>query len=108
MIDLVKVQPDEVAYKEKQMNNDDRVLVMEVKEGENVKATTGLVDNRLWKGGNKLHAVREPQTSFWYLKYEKGGLPETLKQKFTSFTALRRHAERYFEQRGLELVKVED
>ncbi len=85
----------------------DRILVLEPIDETKVKGTTGLVDNRLFKGGNKLHAVMEGPTAFWYFKYEAGGLPEPLKQKFTTFNTLLRFAENYFAKRGLKVVRVE-
>jgi hypothetical protein len=88
--------------------SDDRIIVLEPIEGQHVLSSTGLIDNRLFKGGNTLHGVREPQSNLWCFKYEVGGLPEPLKQKFTHFRPLLAYAEDYFKRRGLRIVKVID
>lgn len=87
--------------------SDDRILVLEP-IGDKVKNTLGIVDNRLFKGGNNLHALKEINSNLWYLKYDVGGLPEPLKQKYTSFAPLLKLAERYFETRGVRIAEVRD
>ena len=88
---------------------DDRIIHMQKKEGEKIRGATGLVDNRLMTGDNKLHAVFEGHTCLWYLKYEKGGMPEPLRDKrYTSFRKAVDAAELYFGKRGLEITKIEE
>lgn len=88
---------------------DDRIIHMAVKEGEKIKGPTGLVDNRLFTGGNKLHAIFEGHTCLWYLKYDNGALPEPLRDKrYTSFKKAVEAAEIYFGKRGLEITKIEE
>ena len=75
------------------MRSDDRVFILRPKEGQSPTKNSGLVDTRLFKGENKLHAVRDKMTSLWSLRYDSGLLPEPLKQRFTSFEALRKFVE---------------
>lgn len=85
------------------MTSSDRVFTIEQIEGEGAKNTLGIVDNRLFKGGNKLHAIKDSQTNLWGFKYENGAVPGALVQKFTSFPKLLKHAEAYFLARGLSI-----
>lgn len=93
---------------ESKMRSPDRELVLSHVEGKDPKGSTGLVDPNLFTGTNKLHAKMDPQTSFWYFQYEKGILPEPLKQKFTSFKVLKKHAEEYFAKRNIVIKEVKD
>ena len=68
----------------------DRVLVLEVVDGEKPLSSTGLVDPRLFTGENKLHAIKNPQTCLWHLTYEMGVLPATLKGEYTGFNQLKK------------------
>ncbi len=95
-------------FDELKHRSNDRVLVLERIEGENTVSSTGLIDNRLYKGGNRLHAVLDDRTTLWELKYEQGTLPPALQQRWTSFKSLVSFATRYFGSRGLKLVKIED
>jgi hypothetical protein len=90
------------------MKKDTRVLVLEKIEGKDTKTNTGLVDNRLFSGENNLRAIKHPGTNIWEMRYDSGGLPEPLKQKFTSFNKLVTHASRYFDKRGIKISKVID
>ena len=92
-------------FDEKTQTNN-RVLVLKPREGENTRTDKGMIDNRLFKGDNRLHAIMDNQTLLWTLKYEKGGIPEPLKQSFTSFSRLFNHAERYFNSRGVDITDV--
>jgi hypothetical protein len=89
-------------------HSNDRVLNLELIEGEKSKNSMGLVDTRLFKGGNRLHALKNPVTNLWGFKYEAGMLPEPLKQNFTTFTKAKDFAENYFKARGLRISGVED
>lgn len=83
----------------------DRILSISTIEGVTPTSSTGLVDSRLFKGGNKLHALRDDNGNLWRLKYEQGDLPGALKQRFTSFPKLLQFVENYFERRGLRVTK---
>lgn len=93
---------------ESKMRSADRVLVLSIIDGKEARGSTGLVDTNLFTGTNQLHAKMDPQTSFWYFQYEKGILPEPLKQKFTSFKVLKKHAEEYFKKRNIEIKEIKD
>ena len=86
----------------------DRILVLKVKEGERPISSTGLVDTRLFSGDNKLHAVQDLSNRLWSLKYEMGGVPEPLKEKFTTFDRALHSAKTYFNKRNVEIVEVID
>lgn len=86
----------------------DRIVVLRPIAGTKATSSTGLVDPRLFKGENKLHVVKEEQTNMWFFRYEQGGLPEPLKQRFTSFKLALEHAENYYKSRNVEIVEVID
>lgn len=83
----------------------DRILVLNVIPGRDAKNNLGLVDKSLFTGGNQLHAIQQ-DSGLWSLKYEKGALPEPLKQQFTGFNILLRFCKTYFEKRNLEITEV--
>lgn len=85
----------------------DRVLEVKAIDGKPLNSS-GMLDKRLFDGTNKLHGKMEPETCLWYLEYENGPLPEALKARFTNFRLLKEHAERYFQGRNVEIVKVQD
>lgn len=91
---------------ETKMASPNRVLVLAPIEGLSPKSSTGLVDSRLFTGGNKLHAVMDTQTCLWSLKYEEGLVPQALRQQFTSFKVLYKFAEDYFKKRNIEIKEV--
>lgn len=68
----------------------------------------GSVDPRLLKGENNLRAIKEEDTSFWYLKYKSGDLPGALKCKFTSFNMLKKFTEDYFKKRNIKIVEIKN
>lgn len=87
------------------LNSGDRTIIVQPMEGKPTKTNTGLTDNRLFSGDNALHAIQEPN-SLWYLKYEKGILPDPFKQKFTSFSRLYKFVEDYYKRRNIEIKEV--
>ena len=87
---------------------DDRVLVLSPVEGKDPLSSTGLVDKRLFTGENELHAVKDPQTCFWSLRYTAGVVPPVLKQSFTSFNKLKEFVEQYYNKRNIEIKKIID
>ncbi len=86
----------------------DRVLVLKPMEGKETLTNKGIVDKRLFSGGNNLHAIRDTQTTLWSFKYESGVLPEELKPRFTSFVKLKAHADEYFARRNIVIAEVLD
>lgn len=89
------------------MKSDDRVLVLQVIPGQKAKTTGGMTDTRLFTGENKLHAKMDTNTCIWRMQYEVGGLPEPLKEQFTSFDRLLNHARKYYNTRGLDIVDIQ-
>lgn len=93
---------------QEKMKSDDRILVLKPMDGKNPRSNTGLIDSRLFQGGNRLHAIRSNIDQLWYIRYDQGIVPPALKCKFTSFKALQAHVEPYFKNRNVEIEKVID
>lgn len=91
---------------ESKMLNPDRVLVLVPIEGTKPRTSTGMIDPKLFTGENKVHVIKEPQTNFWYFKYEQGSVPEPLKCKFTGFKQALKHAELYYGTRNLQITEI--
>jgi hypothetical protein len=85
----------------------DRVFILARKEGADVKSTSGAVDNRLFTGENKLHAIMD-EYCLWRLKQDSGVLAQPLRQTFTSFKVLRKYVEDYFKRRNIEVKEVKE
>ena len=83
-------------------------LVLGVVDGKAPKSSTGLLDRGLFDGSNRLLVSCDPQTRLWTMKYASGGIPTPLKQAFTSFSKLKKHAEDYFRSRNVEIKKIVD
>lgn len=90
------------------IKKDDRILVLKQREGVKTLSSTGLVDSRLFTGENNLHVIKEINSNNWYFKYDSGGLPEALKQKFTTFGIAYAYAKKYFEKRNIYITEVID
>ena len=90
------------------VKTNDRVLLLRPIDGK-ATSTKGSVDNRLFTGGNKLHAVMDEQFCHWYFKYDSGQLPGALKdQRFTSFSKLMSYVTEYYKRRNVEIVEIKD
>lgn len=90
------------------LRSPDRILIIEEIPGEQTKDSKGLVESRIFKGGNRLHAIRDPQYDMWYMRYDAGILPQPLQQRFTTFSKLFEFVTGYFQRRGLKISRVED
>lgn len=90
------------------LRKDDRIFVLRPIDGKRPSSSTGLVDTRLFTGGNVLHAKMDPQNCLWYMEYENGVLPQALKGRYTKFRDLREYVENYFRTRNIEIVEVKD
>lgn len=66
----------------------------------------GMIDKRLFSGENNLLALKDPVYDLWYIRYEHGTIPEELRQSFTSFTMLFKHAKTFFNKRNIEISEV--
>lgn len=94
------------ARRKNKMLSDDRVLILKVIDGKKAVSSTGMIDTRLFTGENRLHAVIDERTGMWNMRYETGGLPGPLQQKFTTFEQLLEFAKQYFKTRNVEIVEV--
>ena len=95
------------AYEDK-MHSPHRELIVRPMEGKQAKQShTGLLDPGIFTGTNSLHAFMD-ETGLWFCKYERGILPEPLKQRFTSLSKLLSFTKDYFGKRNLEIVEVKD
>ena len=93
---------------ENMLKANDRVLVLAKMEGKDAKGSTGLVDPRLMQGDNKVHVIQNEQDQLWNFKYEKGAIPEDMKQRFTSFAKALEFAKSYYAKRNIEVIEVKD
>ena len=90
------------------LKSNDRILVLEKIEGKEVKSSTGLIDPRLFTGKNKVHVSFDEQNQLWGFSYEAGGVPEDLKQRFTTFPKALDFARHYFNKRNINIKEVID
>lgn len=87
----------------------DRKIVLKAIDGTKPKNAFGIIDPRLLTGENGLHAIMNTENCHWYLKYEHGALPESLRGKtWTKFTTLMVEVHRHFNARNIEVVEVID
>lgn len=96
-----------LANKDK-IKKDDRVLDVQIIDGEKPLSSIGQMDKRLFRGGNALHAKYNPMTGFWKLNYEVGDIPAALKNSWTSFEQLLDDTDKYLRTRNLYVAKVLD
>ena len=96
------------ARREAKVRSDDRVLVLQPMEGLKPRNVVGQVDPRLFNGENNLHVIYDDMTGMWKLRYDTGGLPEPLKQTFTTFNTAVDAVKKYFSTRNVEVSKVID
>lgn len=97
-----------MAQKDKGYFSPDRVLVVRPIEGKKALDTSGKTDPRLFTGENTVHAVMDKQTLLWTIRYEKGLPPPKLRNKYTSFSKLKKEMDTYFSTRNIEIVDVKD
>lgn len=90
------------------MKSDDRVIHLKPIEGLSTKNNHGITDNRLFTGGNRLHAVYNNQKGAWYCKYDQGVIPSGLDGTWTTFSDLLESVRGYFLKRNIEVTKVEE
>lgn len=90
------------------VRSNDRILMLEAIDGKTPLRASGLIDQKIFTGENRLHAVMDEQTSLWKLKYEKGIVPPVFDQRFTSFTKLMDFVTPYMKRRNLKISEVKD
>jgi hypothetical protein len=88
--------------------SNDRVLVLAPMEGMSTKSSSGLTDNRLFTGDNRIHAIRDPQSTFWYVKYDQGIVPPPLQQRFTTWQKMYDYVREYFKRRNILIKEIID
>lgn len=96
---------------ESKMRTPDRVFKLEPMEGKSIKASSGVIDPRLFKDGedgNRLHCIMDLHNSLWAFKYDKGAIPPALQGMFTGIRQAKDHAERYFANRNVKITEVID
>lgn len=58
------------------------------------------------EGGNAVNITSRDPYGFWYISWERGQLPETLRGAYTSFTEAERAVLVYLSQKGKEVKAV--
>lgn len=81
-----------------------RPLAFKIKDGTKPLDGSGMVDSRLFSGGNTMFAEMDKQTTLWTVRYEHGAVPIPLQQQFTSFTRLLGYVRDYFARRNVEVT----
>src|SRR5258708_21270275 len=99
---------DETIRTIKKNRETDIIIKLKPIEGKSPKSSTGITDNRLFTGENNLHAIMDKQTCLWYMVMDSGVLPHPLKQRFTNFNLLLRHATDYYARRNIMITEVID
>lgn len=89
------------------LRSTDRVIVLKPIPGKTTLRSNGLTDATLLTGGNRLHALLD-ESGIWSLQYERGIIEENLKQKFTSFPRLMKHASEHYHKRNIKIEEVLD
>jgi hypothetical protein len=93
---------------EKKMIKDDIIIVLKVSDTTKPRSVSGMVDYRLFKGGNNLHIVMDPETCLWSLKFDSGIVPPEIKQQYTSYKKALQAVANYYAKRGVEIKEVQD
>lgn len=96
------------ARRKAKMRSDDRILILEQIPGTKGRNAAGNVDPRIFTGENKLHVIYSEVNGMWKFQYEQGGLPEVLKQNFTTFTEALAEVTKYFAKRNIRVAEVID
>lgn len=86
--------------------SNEREIILQPKEGYNTLDSKGGIDNRLFKGTNKLHAILDTDVSLWHMKLDAGLLPQPFQQRFTTFNKLLDFVKDYYEKRNVEIKEV--
>jgi hypothetical protein len=86
----------------------DRILVLKPKEGGAKEKAGGQTNNRLFRGSNNIHAIMNPKTCLWYLRYDDGMLQAPLKQRFVSFEDAYKFTKNFFAKRNVDIAEVID
>lgn len=94
---------------ETNVRSTDRIITLEVMDGQKAKSSTGMTDTRLFNGGQQLRLTMDPNTCLWSFRYSNNGLlPGGLEGQFTGFKAGLKHAENYFSKRNIKISAIKD
>lgn len=77
-------------------------------EGQDPTNSAGMVDKRLFKGGNNLHAKMDEEYGHWYVQFESGIIPKELQQRWTSFPKCYDYVDNYYKPRKIEIKEIID
>ncbi len=75
-------------------------------DGEKVVTSKGMVDPRLWQGGNELYAEMDNANCMWRLRYKHGMLPPQIQGVYTNFDKAFKAATKYYSTRGLQVSRA--
>ena len=89
---------------ETKMLGNDRILKLKQRNPDS-KEGPGLIGREVFTGANNLHAVYDDSQQLWYLKLERGAVPEALRQRFTSFSQLYKVCQTYFENKDIDVYE---
>lgn len=87
------------------MHSDNRILKLAPIGGRPLNSA-GILDMRLFKGENNLHAIWDPQSNLWSLRYDSGILPAALKVKFSGFNKLHSYLTSYLKSRNVCISEI--
>ena len=99
---------DAEARRKEKMKSDTREILLAPMGGKNTLSSSGMIDNRLFNGENKLHATLDMRTGMWHLHYDIGGLPGGLKGNWTLFSELESHVRNYFKTRNVVVTEIKE
>lgn len=85
-----------------------RCLVLKPKAKPGRVPDFGLLDTRVFEGGNNIYAYKDPVTKMWSLRYANGIIPPGLQGRYTSFDELLNSASVYFNKKNIEIIDVVD
>lgn len=68
------------------------------------KASTGMFDPQVFKGGNNLRLVSD--MTLWRFKMDKGLVPGSLRNRYTDVNAALSHAAQYFAAKSIRIKEV--
>lgn len=86
----------------------DRTLVLKPIDGKDALSAGGMVDKRLFTGGNNLHAIMDPEYGHWHVEYDSGTIPPAFQQRWTSFSKLQSFVSEYYKRRNVEITEIID
>lgn len=97
----IQLQPHFIENQE--LPSTEKHLILKVREGKKpLSASQGIIDERLFKGENKLWAKYD---TLWYLAYDSGTIPPALQQRWTKYSYALKAAKEYFNKRNIDVLE---